>query len=409
MPVRSDTYDRYIVLCKELGEWIKSTGEIPNTNSYQTKSTKEIQLARFIIQQRRLKQGLNAGKWHSDYDKILADYGYPDLFDRKRNFGAKEDRCHKLMQFRLENGVYPSHKSEDEDEYHLAVWRSLMIRARTQKYEEPDKLLATSVFYDEYLTIAEDYGLPYAFHKGCNFYEKYTAFLEWFSEKREHPIYSGNHELIMMAKEFYKDSLNKDRRIIINTVMNDFYIDDRDSCVLLMDIPELRYHEFNKMAKDLFNFISINNRLPMKQIDSEAELHSSYEMWFRRISIAMHQIPHDLSRERMRQLGLVKGYKECMTRYLESITETMRQYDLLCLVPPIKGKAKIQIRKAIEYVSLNTYPHLYTVKEQNKYDRWERNMMASIEGNGRGPDWVPEVDVVLNRLGYSGFKVDVDN
>lgn len=409
MSTISNTQKKHIILCKELCQWIKKNGEVPATSSvkHRVKSERELKLARFLIQQRRAKQGLyGTPKWLPIYDKIAEDFGYPELFEKKRKFGPKENRCREMFEFRVKYGRYPLIRSDDEAESNLATWRAQMIRARTQKFEQPDKLLSTSLFYDEYLLIAEEYGFPYAFHKSCSIYEKYTSLIQWFIEHKKHPIYSNNQKMMSIAKEFYKSYLDENKKHIVESVLSDFHIDKRDTCVLLMGVPEIRYHEFNSMINELSNFIHINNRLPNRKIPQEEELHDTYEIWFKRISVAMKGIPTEVSRERMRQLGFVKGYKECMEQFLESMVDTMNLHNFMCFISISNNKAKFQIKKAIEYTFFVNNKSFYSPKESKKLLRWENSMMTSIEGKGTGPEWIPEVDEVLTRLGFTGFKID---
>lgn len=383
--------------CHVLGKWIKdNNNKVP---SYYTKCPIEKSLSQFIGQLRRKKAGKSNGIWNPELDSIMKAYNHADIFDVKRDFKIPYDRCQSVIDYRILNGRYPLPNSTNKEEKFLGIWVTLMRRSKMKDTNTTNK------FYPEIQEMVEKAGYPYAFENKSGVLERAHAFCIWYKKNIRLPDFestdSSELEIIKLYNwlKFAYNSDDNEKEELILKVFVDMEIEDIDS-ILKVNLKELA---LNEVLDDLINFYTVNGRPPHKLMKHEVDLVERWEFWSFRIIGYQKITGNGLSRERFRQLGMVKGYKEFMDTYFNYIQKRLVNANMGYLFLSGNTSTNNMITKSIDYSFLMNNPELHNSKQTLILNRWYKSMLNSKKGNPSTVNWFPLVDDIINEL----YKVPV--
>ena len=382
--------------CHALGKWIVENNKTP---TMATNDAVEKSLAQFIAQSRRKKAGKTIGKWNAELETIMKSYGHPDIFEIKRDFKIPYVKCQSVIDFKNNNGRYPNPASNDKAEKHLGIWVTLMRRSKNGAKN------ATSKFYPQIQQMIAEQGYPYAFDNKSLQLEKAHVFCKWYIKNNRLPNFVSKNTDEVEICTLYKwlaisyngeeeEEEEGEYKDIIIRVFSDMGIKDVDS-ILKVNLKELA---LNKVLDELIEFCDVNKRPPHKLIEAEANLSERWAFWSSLIVGYQKSLHGEFSRERYRQLGLVKGYREFIIEYFGYIQDRLTKANLGYLFLTGSTQSNNVITKCIDYCMYSKHPELFDETNTRILTRWYLELLKSKRGLTSTVQWVPLIDEMMSVL-----------
>ncbi len=140
-------------MCNKVFKRAKERGSLPKRSSKDPQEQKDYH---WICKRRKAKSGKSKHVWHTEFNYIAKQYGFPDAFNTKDREQELCNKCHDIFKRAQERGSLPKRSSKDPQERKDVEWIYKKREAKLGKSHH--------CWYPEFEQIAKQYGFPDAFN-----------------------------------------------------------------------------------------------------------------------------------------------------------------------------------------------------------------------------------------------------